>query len=206
MKQFWDERFSGEQYVYGEQPNVFFKRELLKVQPGQLLLPGEGEGRNAVWAAQQGWAVQAVDLSDSGKKKALNLARRSGVAIQYAVADLSDFDFGKEQFSFIAVIFVHLPPLVRKHVHQQLVQALKPDGLLLVEAFHKNQVKFDSGGPRDESLLYDSAMLINDFEELRLLCMKEETDYLDEGDWHKGEASVVRMIAQKNSSKFIFAG
>lgn len=198
MKQFWDERYAGEAYIYGEHPNAYFKQEIAERKAGRLLLPGEGEGRNAVWAAHQGWQVDAVDQSVSGKEKALKLALRQGVQINYTVADLSEFRFEAEKYEFIALIFVHFPPAVRMHIHRQLVKALKPGGFLLMEAFHKTQLQFDSGGPKDAALLYDSAMLIKDFEALTIVKLKEGTDFLHEGEWHKGKASVVRMLAQKS--------
>lgn len=195
MKQFWDERYAGETYIYGEQPNAFFKQELAERKAGRLLLPGEGEGRNAVWAAIQGWQVDAVDQSIAGKEKALRLAQRHGVQIHYTVADLSEYNFEAGQYDFIALIFVHFPPAVRTRIHQQLIKALRPGGCLLVEAFHKTQLQYESGGPKDAAMLYDADLLSKDFEALEVVRLEESTDMLHEGEWHKGKASVVRMLA-----------
>ena len=90
---FWDERYSSEEYVYGVEPNQFFKQVLDKIPvPGKLLLPGEGEGRNAVYAAKCGWLVDAYDQSINAQKKALKLAEINDVIINYSVVDLAKFN------------------------------------------------------------------------------------------------------------------
>ena len=76
MKEFWEIRYAEKQYAYGENPNVYFKEQLDKLKPGKILLPAEGEGRNAVYAAKQGWEVMAFDLSSEGKNKAEKLAAK----------------------------------------------------------------------------------------------------------------------------------
>lgn len=76
MSQFWNERYSQAEYVYGETPNVFFAAQLDKLSAGTIILPCEGEGRNAVYAASQGWEVKAFDASEAGQKKALLLAEK----------------------------------------------------------------------------------------------------------------------------------
>ncbi|MDA3941959.1 MAG: class I SAM-dependent methyltransferase [Bacteroidetes bacterium] len=199
MKSFWNDRFSEETYIYGEEPNVFFRQVLAAHKPGKILLPGEGEGRNAVWAARQGWDVHALDYSDSGKEKALLLADRLKVSINYEVADLSTIRLEPNTYDFIALIFVHLPAHQREQVHQQLAQSLKPDGIILIEAFHKSQLQYDSGGPKNAAMLYDAALLKQDFYALDILELVETTDRLNEGEWHKGNAAVVRMKAKRQA-------
>ena len=81
---FWNARFGAEPTVYGEGPNVFFAEQLLGLTPGRILLPGDGEGRNAVHAAEQGWSVRSFDASSVGVKKALDMAARRGVTIASA--------------------------------------------------------------------------------------------------------------------------
>ena len=74
MKNFWDERYKAKAYVYGKEPNQYFAEKLRELEPGKILLPAEGEGRNAVFAARQGWEVSAFDSSSEGRKKAFLLA------------------------------------------------------------------------------------------------------------------------------------
>jgi len=95
MSQFWDERYGTENYVYGKEPNAFFSAQMERTEPGNMLLPGEGEGRNAVYAALKGWKVEAFDQSRVGQSKALNLASEMGVEINYKVCRLEDLLFLK---------------------------------------------------------------------------------------------------------------
>ncbi|HOI31191.1 MAG: class I SAM-dependent methyltransferase [Bacteroidales bacterium] len=197
MQLFWDERFSGEAYIYGETPNEFFKSTLQNLPAGKLLLPGEGEGRNAVWAATAGWEVVAVDYSSSGKAKALKLAQKNQVHLDYRIEDLSVLKFPEKSFDVIALIFVHLPVGVRKQVHQELVRMLKPNGLVIMEAFHKDQLQYNSGGPKNAEMNYDSAMIKSDFDTLQIKQLTELHANLNEGKWHYGKAALVRFIGQK---------
>lgn len=87
MKAFWNQRYDEPEYAYGTQPNLFFKDQLDQLTPGKLLMPAEGEGRNAVYAAGKGWEVTAFDSSSSGQKKALRLAQEKKVTLNYLVAD-----------------------------------------------------------------------------------------------------------------------
>ncbi|MDD3638217.1 MAG: class I SAM-dependent methyltransferase [Bacteroidales bacterium] len=197
MQKLWDERFSQEEYIYGELPNEFFKSTLKDLPPGTLLLPGEGEGRNAAWAACQGWDVVAVDYSHAGKAKALKLAQKHQVKLDYRVQDLADLNFAENSFDAIALVFVHLPAAVRKRVHQKLIRSLKPNGLFILEAFHKDQLHYNTGGPKNAEMLYDSALLKSDFGDLQLRQLTETRTMLNEGNWHKGQAAVVRFIGKK---------
>ena len=113
MKEFWDDRFSNEEYYYGREPNLFFKNAIDELKPGKLFLPGEGEGRNAIYAAKLGWDVLAVDYSMAGVTKAMKLAAENNVTIRYETSDLLRYQ-AKESFDAIAVIFVHFQPDDRK--------------------------------------------------------------------------------------------
>ncbi|PRX50699.1 class I SAM-dependent methyltransferase [Salegentibacter salegens] len=107
MKDFWNERYADKDYVYGQAPNEYFKEKIDEMRPGKILLPAEGEGRNAVYAALQQWEVSAFDISEKGKEKALNLANNQSVEIDYKVGDLPELDYKDEQFDVIALIFAH---------------------------------------------------------------------------------------------------
>ncbi|GAP42443.1 hypothetical protein SDC9_08711 [bioreactor metagenome] len=197
MKEHWDERYSATDYIYGTNPNLWFRDKLLQLTPGSLLLPAEGEGRNAVFAAKNGWKVLALDQSTEGRKKALKLADREGVRIDYLISNLHEFNDIGMTFDAIALIFVHLPPEVREQVHRHLTGFLKPGGFLILEAFTDEQLKNTSGGPKTPLLLYNSKIIERDFNQLRFIDFTESTVILDEGPLHRGEAHVVRLFAQK---------
>ena len=132
---FWDERFSVEEYVYGTSPNKFFREQLDKLSPGKILLVGEGEGRNAVYAAKNGWMVDAVDYSSVARDKALILAKESGVRINYNVQKIQSFFPDKKMYNTAAIIFLHLNPFERKTLHHKLSNALAFEGIVILEAY-----------------------------------------------------------------------
>jgi SAM-dependent methyltransferase len=197
MKSFWDTRYDTEQYVYGTEPNRFFSAGLQRLNPGRVLLPGEGEGRNAVFAASLGWKVDAIDQSNVGAEKALDLAGAAGVNINYWVGDIVQFPFKSEVYDAVALIFVHLPPPLRKPFHEKMIRVLKSGGILLLEAFHSEQLSRSTGGPKSPGLLYNSQMLLKDFESLESQHVEELSVELEEGTFHRGTASVVRFIGKK---------
>lgn len=199
MQSFWNERYAQKAYAYGTQPNAFFQQQLTAItSPGRALFPAEGEGRNAVYAAEQGWTVKAFDFSASAQKKALALAQIREVDLSYTLSTIEDFVFGHEQYDLIGLFFVHVPPVVRSLLHQKTVQALAPGGRLILEAFHPDQLGLHSGGPKREDMLYTADMLRQDFSSLHIQFLEQRTDNLSEGPYHQGEARLTRLVAQKN--------
>jgi SAM-dependent methyltransferase len=197
MKEMWNQRFAGEEYAYGTQPNLFLKEKLLGIPPGRILLPAEGEGRNAVYAAGLGWEVTAIDFSEEGKKKALKLAGLLGVKLDYLIEDMTRMDFGEGIYDAAALIYAHIAPEFRKTVHQKIVRSLKPGGYLILEAFNTRQIKYSSGGPRSLELLYTIPMLQDDFQDLQILQLDETDVELNQGPFHKGEAAIIRLFGRK---------
>ncbi len=199
MNSFWDERFGKTEYVYGTQPNRFFEESLIALPPGRLLLPGEGEGRNAVFAAAKGWKVDAFDSSKEGKRKAEALAQQLQTTISYSLSSYEKFEPDADAYDAVGLIFTHCDPKTRKLLHLQMVNALKPNGFLILEAFSKGQLGNESGGPRDLDMLFSLEELKEDFSELTFEHMEEAETILSEGSYHQGKASVVRLIARKTT-------
>lgn len=196
MRHFWDERYANQEYVYGIMPNAFFKEFIDNSRPGNLLLPAEGEGRNALYALQHGWDVTAVDYSDEGRKKAIKLANDNGYELNYSVADLAEWDEEVEPDA-IALLYAHFPPNLRSEIHGKLMAKLKRGGKIVMEAFSPKQLQYNSGGPPNLDLLYSKSILESDFQALKIEYLEELEVKIQEGDYHKGKASVVRMIAKK---------
>lgn len=194
MSDFWNTRYAEPGFAYGTEPNRYFESELKDLAPGRLLLPCEGEGRNAVHAASLGWQVDAFDQSVEGRAKCFRLAEESGVAVKYTLSDALEFDYGVAQYDAIALIFAHFPPAVREAVHRHCLAALKPGGRLILEAFSPEQLGKSSGGPQNADLLYSDAMLREDFGPDRILKLESASVNLDEGPYHRGPAEVVRMV------------
>lgn len=197
MNNFWDERFGNEEYAYGTEPNQFFKIQIEKLNPGKILFPAEGEGRNAVLAATLGWNVTAFDLSIEGKRKAEQLARKNNVSIQYLIENYELVDFPLESFDCIVLIFAHMNPAKREEYHKKLISYLKPGGVLILEGFSKNQIKKNTGGPRDIEMLFSEQELKSDFSAFSKIEITETDTILNEGLFHQGTASVIRVFGVK---------
>lgn len=196
MQPFWDERYRTNDHVYGTQPNAYFKSVIDTLEPGNLLLPAEGQGRNAIYAASKGWVVEAFDYSAVAREKALDYARDAGVQIRYDQRDIESF-VAEKQYDLVGLLYVHLPETVRRKFHHEIYRSVKPGGLLVFEAFAKEQIRFQSGGPSDPALLYDAASICQDFPFLHLMRCEQTETLLQEGEFHKGKAAVLRLTGQR---------
>jgi cyclopropane fatty-acyl-phospholipid synthase-like methyltransferase len=202
MKEFWNERYKQESFAFGEEPNLYFKEQIQKFNPGKLLLPAEGEGRNAVYAAQLGWQVSAFDTSSEGKIKAEKLAQKNQVSIHYQVGELDDLNYSEMEFDAIGLIYAHFPENIRHAYHQIFDKLLKKNGVIILEAFSKNHLNYNSknekvGGPRSEGMLYSIEDIKRDFHNYEILELIETEVDLNEGLYHVGLGSVIRFTGIK---------
>ena len=193
----WNERYSESEFIYGKKPNKFFEEEINKLKPGKLLVLGEGEGRNAVHAALLGWDVDAVDQSEAGKAKATQLSSERKVKINYHVEDLSSYAPKQNYYDAAAFIFLHLEENLRSIVFKKAIDSLKPGGKIIFEAFEKEQIKNNSGGPKSIELLYLLKDVIEDFIDLDFEKLAKEKIVLNEGKGHEGEGVVIRFVGVK---------
>ncbi|WP_421807261.1 class I SAM-dependent methyltransferase [Flagellimonas sp.] len=198
----WNTRFGQQEYVYGTAPNVYLKEKLENLQPGSILFPAEGEGRNAVYAGQLGWKVSAFDISEAGQQKAVQLAEKKGVELDYVVGELPNLHYQPEQFDAIALIYAHFPPHIRSKYHKLLNNYLKKGGTLIFEGFSKDHLGFKKknpkvGGPNNVDYLFSLEELETDFANFDFLELKKSTITLNEGDGHLGKGSVIRFLGQK---------
>lgn len=198
MQNTWDERYARQEYIYGTEPNSFLKEQLTKLIPGRILFPAEGEGRNAVYAALQGWQADAFDQSVEGQKKAIHLAAAKGVTINYSIQSLDSWNPEPDQYDSIALIFVHLPDGLRQQVHKAAIRALRTGGALILEAFSVNQLDRNSGGPKTLDLLFTKEQVESDFKNLAIAMLSETQVILDEGPLHQGLADVIQFVGLKS--------
>lgn len=201
----WNERYSSKEYVYGKQPNTYLKEQLETLSVGSILFVGEGEGRNAVYAASKGWKVSAYDISSEGKKKAMLLASQHNVHIDYHVGELQDLNYEKNQFDVIAFIYTHFSTETRSIIHKEVSSYLRLGGTVILEAFSKKQIKHQieghsGGGPKDIDMLYSLEDIRGDFENFKIIELSEIEVCLKEGDFHNGISSVIRFTGQKEDS------
>jgi SAM-dependent methyltransferase len=201
-KNMWDERYKENQFVYGKEPNLFFKEWLQKFEPGYLLMPADGEGRNGVFAAQLGWEVTSFDLSEEGKSKALELAKEKNVTIDYIVGDLEQLHFEAASFDGIGLVYAHFSAEKKTILHKKLDNYLKPGGIIIFEAFSKAHLLYNEldpkvGGPKDIDMLFSIAEITADFENYHILLLEEKEITLKEGKYHIGKGSVIRFVGRK---------
>ncbi|CEN54546.1 class I SAM-dependent methyltransferase [Capnocytophaga canis] len=198
----WNNNFQNKEYVYGKLPNVFLKEQLDQLPAQNILFAAEGEGRNAVYAAQKGWKVTAFDISEEGRKKALQLADEVGVNIDYRVGELPNLDFSNQNFDVVALIYAHFPAKIKSDYHKQLAKLLPANGLVIFEAFSKKHLAYREqnpkvGGPADEALLFSIEEIKADFSDFEFLYLEELEIELNEGLLHNGKGALIRFVGRK---------
>ena len=194
----WDERFAQAEPVYGEQPNAYLRAQAQRFVPGcKILVPGDGYGRNGIWLASQGFQVSTVDLSPVGVARARKSAQAAGLALSIELADLATWRWPVGEFEAVAAIFLHLPPVLRTQIHAHMLGALKPAGLLIIQAFTPAQLRHTSGGPKQVELLYSAEILQKDFAAADVLELQEVELEIEEGRMHRGSAAVVQGVFRK---------
>ena len=202
MKEIWDSRYSKAEYAYGEEPNEYLKEKLPLVSTGKILFPADGEGRNSVYAARLGWDVSCFDLSVEGQKKALALAEKNGVKIDYQVGEFQELAYQENYFDAIALIYAHFPADVKSGYHKILNTYLKPGGVIIFEAFSKKHLEYRAanervGGPTDINTLFSIEEIQADFTNYEIIELKEQEVNLDEGAHHDGVGHIVRFMGRK---------
>lgn len=201
---FWDSNYASDDFKYGTAPNAFLLGNANLLQGcTTILVPGDGEGRNSAWLAGQGYKTISQDGSRVGQEKAKRLAVQHGVEIQFVLADLASWVPQPASVDAVVLTYVHLPPEIRKTVHRRIVNALKPGGIILLEAFHPLQLGFTSGGPKSEDMLYTRTLLREDFQDLVIEEWSIETEtLLAEGKGHQGAAFVTRFVGRRSPCPF----
>ncbi len=197
-KKFWNERYASAEYLYGTDPNSFLV-EHSDLLAGPVLSLSEGEGRNAVFLALRGLKVRGVDISETALSKAQVLAKLKSVEIQTEVADLSNFEPEKNSYGSVISISAHLPSVIRNKLYPLVELCLKPNGILLLEAYSENQLARNTGGPKDADMLMTVAKLEQEFPNLEPILIRELEREVSEGEGHAGLASVVQFIARKRA-------
>jgi len=195
---FWNQRYAVADHVYGEEPNAFVAQVASQIPAGPVLCLAEGEGRNAVYLAQLGHPITAVDQSEVGLAKARRLAGRRGVEIETIVADLARYAIEPDAWAGIVATFAHLPPPLRGEVHRAVAAGLRPGGVFVLEAYTPAQLAFDTGGPKAPELLMTLDALRGELPGLDLVIAREVERDVVEGPGHTGRGAVVQILARRN--------
>jgi SAM-dependent methyltransferase len=193
----WDERYSADGYAYGTKPNEFLEENVGHIPKGRVLSLAEGEGRNAVFLARRGYSVTAVDASPVGLNKARKLAEENGVAVEFILADLADYDLGVNRWDGIVSIFCPLPSSVRKELYKKVEAGLKRNGVFLLEAYTPEQLKHGTGGGNSVDVMQSKESLSLELAGLKFKHLIELERDVVEGIYHTGTGAVVQAIATK---------
>jgi cyclopropane fatty-acyl-phospholipid synthase-like methyltransferase len=197
-KERWEARFRAPEYIFGKAPNAFLKAQAHRLRAGQTALSvADGEGRNGVWLAEQGLDVLAIDYSPAALAKARTLAAERGVPLRTEVTDVFAWRWPKEAFDVIAAIFIFAAPAERPTFFNNLKGALKPNGLLLIQGYRPEQLKYRTGGPPDAERLYTRAILEAGFGDMAQLEIDERDGVISEGSAHVGMSALIDLIARK---------
>ena len=195
----WNGRFAAPGFVFGTAPNAFLASQAPRFSPGMsALCVADGEGRNSVWLAKQGLRVTAFDFSPVGLAKAKAFAAREGVAIDYRLADVNDWNWDERRYDVVAGIFIQfVGPAERARMFAGMARALKPGGLLVLEGYGPKQLEYATGGPKKLENLYTEALLSESFRDLEILHLAAYDAEVDEGAGHKGMSALVDLVARK---------
>lgn len=198
----WNDRYQNTEYAYGEDPNEYLKEQLQKLAPGTILFGAEGEGRNAIFAARSGWTVSAFDISVEGRKKALQLAEKNDVAIDYKVGYLPGLNYKNEEFDALSLIYAHFPPDIRSQYFHILDTCVKKGGTIIFEAFSRNHIAYRQlnekvGGPNQLEFLFSIDEIRTYFKDYEIVELVEKEVMLNEGLYHIGKGSVIRFLGRK---------
>lgn len=197
QQEFWNQKFSRDGFLYGLKPNSFIASKIKSFPANsKVLCLGEGEGRNAIFLAKKGFEVTAIDASDIGLSKLEQRAKEEGLNIKTICIDLNEWQ-AEEKYDVIVASYLHMYEKDRDRLFDNIDDSLKENAVFVGEFFSQNQLNYNSGGPRDKELLYK----VEDFKTHYTFSeaeVKEQITILDEGKGHQGEASVIRVVLQKN--------
>jgi SAM-dependent methyltransferase len=195
----WNQRFSEEGYVFGREPNEYLRAKApLLPSGGKVLCVADGEGRNSVWLAGQGMNVEAFDIAAVGVEKARRLAADAGVSVKYNVADCDGWAWTVDSHDAVLAVFVQFAgPAMRERLFANMVRALKPGGLLILQGYTPKQLEYKTGGPGDLSHLYTAKLLRDAFQGLQILDLIEYEAELNEGARHAGRSALIGLVARR---------
>jgi cyclopropane fatty-acyl-phospholipid synthase-like methyltransferase len=199
MSSIWDERYAGEEYYFGTEPNAFLYSQRALLKPGMnCIAVADGEGRNGVWLAEQGLNVLSVDASPVAQEKARKLAAQRGVKVKFELADLMQWGCGENRFDAVAAIFIQFAdPAQREQMFASLKRCVKPGGLLLLHGYTPRQLEYKTGGPSQVENLYTEALLSAAFADWEITHLCEHDDIIREGSGHSGLSALIDLVARK---------
>jgi len=195
----WNQRFSGDDYLFGTEPNQFLASQADLLKAGdRVLAVADGEGRNGVWLASRGLDVLSIDFSENALAKARRLAAARGVTLRTELADLYAWDWGEDRFDVIVAIFIQFaPPEQRRRIFRGMAAALVPGGHLIMQGYRPKQLEYGTGGPPHAENMYTADLLRLEFADLEILRLEEHDSEVAEGAGHHGLSALIDLVARK---------
>lgn len=169
----WDERYRERELVWSGEPNVFVAEEVADLPPGRALDLAAGEGRNAIWLAQRGWQVEAVEFSSVALEKASALATQAGVALTLTLADLTEAP-PLEPADLVLLAYLHLPKPASRRALRHAASLVRAGGTFLLVAHARRNLAAGYGGPQDPDVLPEVHELVDDLADSGLVVRRAE--------------------------------
>jgi len=197
--QTWNRRYDSTDFLFGTAPNEWLRQRAHLLPPhGRILCVADGEGRNSVWLARQGFEVDAFDVADRAVDKARAFAQREGVTVNFAVADCDGFSWPEAAYDGVAAIFVQFAdPPTRARMFERIVRSLKPGGVLILQGYAPKQLEYRTGGPPILSHLYTQELLQAAFADLSIIELKDYEALVHEGQGHSGQSALIGLVARR---------
>ena len=195
----WNRRYAGDDFLFGTEPNAWLREHAVSLPSGgRILSVADGEGRNSVWLAQQGFQVDAFDVAHRAVEKAQSFAKRQGVSVNFTIADVDGFAWPEAAYDGVAAIFVQFAdPDTRTRLFERIVRSLKPGGVLILQGYTPKQLEYRTGGPPILSHLYTPELLQAAFAGLSIIELKDYEAVVHEGRGHSGQSALIGLVARR---------
>lgn len=195
----WNARYARDDYLFGEAPNAFLRRQSKWLRPGgAVLCVADGEGRNSVWLAEQGFAVTAFDFAPNAQAKAARLAKRRDVRVDHQLGDMDTWRWAARQYDALVAVFIQfMAPRRREVAFAGMMSAIVPGGVFLLEGYRPEQVDYRTGGPPDRENMYTRQWLETTFAGWQILVLEAYDAAIAEGDAHSGMSALIDLVARK---------
>ncbi|MBI1758435.1 MAG: class I SAM-dependent methyltransferase [Actinobacteria bacterium] len=162
----WDTRYASEEFVWSIDANRWVVAELAELPPGRALDIAAGEGRNAIWLAEHGWDVTAVDFSGEalakGRRRAAEHPGSAALRVAWVQADVLRYEPAVAAYDLVLICFLHVPTAERRTVHRRAMAAVAPGGLLLVIGHDSSNLTEGWGGPQHPEVLFGPELVLAD--------------------------------------------
>lgn len=194
----WDQRYDRTDYLFGTEPADFLVAQASHIPASSnVLCVADGEGRNSVYLSQQGHTVTAFDASSVAISKARKLAQSRNVDPRFELNGVEDWDWSQQYDAVVAIFIQFAPPQLRQKIFKNIIQSLRPGGMLLLHGYAPRQVDYGTGGPPQAEHMYTIDLLQQSFADLEIIHLKDYDAELDEGEGHSGISALVDLVGRK---------